>query len=252
MYERTPDLVSVRKSMDNFSQSLQFIGTGTGAYRTPKASQPRITSGGFEGLSLFDKRPLGATSPIARQAPLHSQIVEIPVIREVPASYVHRQEHHPAPVRYVMQDEYQPVEVESFEVQPPIVVSGRRQHRKKNADRKSVQLRPAHTVTYQSMPWFSQTVDSNGDHINGLLFSKNGALRLSHHTRHRPSFNVVNSMRASLPAENPKHPAPHDMFLPEDVKMLYLNPEMIKKDFKDKVDLDCDQVNSLNQDRQVH
>lgn len=232
--------------MDNFSQSLEYMGTGTGAYRTPKAAETRFNSGVYDGLPLYDKRPISATSPVVRQTREPTEIIEIPVIREVPASYnVERREHQPIPVRYATYEVYEPAEIESFDFQPPIVVSGRKHLSKRGRSyRRSVHFNPEPAVTYQTVPAPSQFVENySDDRFNEQFFSKNPNIRHSHNINRRlQTAQAVNALRSSLPDQTVKGSGPHDMFLPDDVRMLYLDPEMIKNDFKAKVDLDCDQV----------
>lgn len=222
------------------------MGTGTGAYKTPKAAETRFNSGVYEGLTLYDKRPIAATSSVIRQTRESPEIIEIPTIREVPASYnVERRDHQPIPVRYTTYQVYEPVEIESFDVQPPIVVSGRKQHSKRGmSNRRSVNFNPEPAVTYQTVPAPSQFVESYSDlRFNRPVFSKNPNIKHNQNIDRRlQKTQAVNNLRSSLPAQTVKGSDLHDMFLPDDVRMLYLDPEMIKNDFKAKVDLDCDQV----------
>ena len=222
------------------------MGTGTDDYRTPKAAETRFNSGVYEGLTLYDKRPIAATSPVVRQIREPPEIIEIPTIREVPASYnVDRREHQPIPVRYTTYQVYEPVEIESFNVQPPIDVSGRKQHSKGGrSNRRSVNFKPESAVTYQTVPAPSQFVESYSDvRFNRPVFSKNPNIKHHHNIDRRlQKAQAVNNLRSSLPAQTFKSSDPHDIFLPDDVRMLYLDPEMIKNDFKAKVDIDCDQV----------
>lgn len=243
MYERTPDLASVRKTMDNFSDSLRFIGTGTGAYKTPKASQPQFTTGVYEGLHLYDRRPIAATSPVSRRNMETMDVVEVPVIREIPASYIERREPTVVPARYSSYTAYEPVEMDTYKGQTPVIVRDKRHHKKHQDGRRQVHYQQPQTVSYMSLVEQPRMAESSGGHINELLFSKNPSLRMGHHqNRRRSSGQQSVSLRSSLNMIPSKDASPHEMFLPEDVKMLYLNPEMIKKDFKEKVDLDCDQV----------
>ena len=243
MLDNTPDVSSVRKTLDKFADSLKFIGTGTGAYSTPKASQPQLTSEAYEGFQLYDRQPIEGGIPVVQKQRESLQVVQTPVHRDGSVVYVERREPQVIPGRYTIYEVYEPDEVRITHAQQRVIFQDPRTQAQSSAIGPKIIYRTSNSPFYQGSVVPSNITSPKPNQINDLFFSKNNSLRLSHHqNRRRRSSQTEASLRNSHHNLTVKGTSAHDMFLPEDVKVIYLNPGMIKKDFKDKVDLDCDQV----------
>ena len=237
MFGVTPNLRAVNQTMDKLSERIRHLDDGIYGQ---KVDGPVYSTYGSSPLVLYDRSDFHPQTKVSHQT---SQVIQVPVIREISDPFYERS------TRVYTTPYTQPIDSSVRFVNSQYYPNPSSTPKKSSKRRRT---RTGTTPVYHSIQPHAQISSSTVysappiNQINKILFPP---------TQIRSSFSQpVSTITTATVQSGPKQSLlknlnGSDLFLPEDVRMLYTSASEVKSDFRAKIDVDCDYVKSSEADR---